>query len=69
MKFEFGPVEIVVPGYFIPYLTDRAYDKGFAVAEKLIEAEAMLYTEGDFYVDINETELLELTTLLVEVVD
>ena len=69
MYFEFGDVRIKVPDDYVDVLTDLALIKGFDVAEKLIDAEAMLENGEPGVVDINHLEMLELARLLIEVVE
>ena len=69
MLFEFGDVKIDVPDDYLNVLTDLAFIKGFSVAEKLQDAEALFEEYGGGVVDINHVETLELVRLLVEVIE
>lgn len=65
--FFYGDVEIkVFPDYF-PALIELAYVKGFSIADKLQDAEVQL--PENVYIDINSEELLELSRLLIEVIE
>jgi len=67
IHFFYGDVEIkVYPDYF-PALIELAFAKGFTIAEKLQDAEANLLE--NVYIDINSEELLELSRLLIEVIE
>jgi len=69
MLFEFGDVKIDVPDDYLNVITDLAFLKGFNVAEKLQDAEALFEEYGYGVVDLNHVETLELIRLLVEVVE
>lgn len=68
MRLEFGTIQITIPNYMLPRLVDLALDKGFSISDKLIDAEAVMYSGLPPIVDINHEELLELASILVEVI-
>jgi len=68
MLFEYGWVKIKVPNDLIPLLTDLALVKGMNIADKLVDAEAVLKNQSMYIVEIDTREFVELAELLVGVI-